>query len=1024
MTAEVRRQRKLSEAEEDYLTCGRCLCEFPLQRITTFIEHKKQECDGPVTEVLNSNKEFGLQCVSCPKAFMTAMGMLKHVQISHNLRLFLEKGAFAKGIQSTSYPNSLPPLLTSTLVQQVPQEKRTSPNRITETTVSSSCDQDKESRCHPVDNTPGPDKTNMLSLSGVNTTNQRVTSAWNNSPNNSVFHSPKTQTNQSLKTSGNKNSHSDLTQSPNTAMNQLRKQAQLQSQSTGMNQSQKSSPPQMQSPGMNQSLKSSPPRMKSPGINQSQKSSPPQMQPPGMNQSQKSFPPQMQSPGMNQSQKSSPPRMQSPGMNQSQKSSPPQMKSPGMNQSQKSSPPQMQRSCMNQSQTSAASETKLPGMNQLKKLTPPQMQPSCTKQAPKSAQQSHSSISVISQNTDSRQSMTKQPILFPVTSPSSATLPKINIPVKLLNSDGSTPSDTSVLVGQDVGVGKVVPIVLLSGKMVDMATKGCTPAQCTQVPNITSKAAVSTHNTSVSSFTSQSKVPSQSTHIGPQISNFGTHVPNPNIPVSISSKQKPRLQSTGLVFTKSTEMMELSSDTPQENQSINGRDVLKADVDTSGGSLTVPMTESLNDDVILIDPSNHKDPSLQLSTPDSVQQGHGDDSAQSQKHDMDTASPDNRTVIDSCSVTDKSLKREVVQKSDDEACCGRQYCGVTVIPGTHENTRKCCSSVLPKKRKRHMETKHMSYSWSRYNRRRLYGGLDKGRSAGTIYIDVEDVRDDPPRSQTRTYSQGDLQVSREGKSDTCMTSRGSVILQPGATFSIPLPYSTVSSGRSPRTSIIPISGAERRPPSEFPLPTDSPSQSLSQDQKSPPDIPGEIDQSGNFSEMSNSDTGSENNLDPNCSYYQGRKRRYPTSRPFKCDQCDNAFNQRIHLKKHMSKHTGEKPFKCTYCEYATAQNSTLKIHLKRHHGSQLLECPTCAKSFTHYDMYQVHQKEHQGDSFTDSSHGVIGEDGQDGGPGDINVQTGLEIGSPKHEVTDLSDTEAINIVSREQVELQDQNYDH
>ena len=35
-----------------------------------------------------------------------------------------------------------------------------------------------------------------------------------------------------------------------------------------------------------------------------------------------------------------------------------------------------------------------------------------------------------------------------------------------------------------------------------------------------------------------------------------------------------------------------------------------------------------------------------------------------------------------------------------------------------------------------------------------------------------------------------------------------------------------------------------------------------------------------------------------------RRRRYPTSKPFKCDKCSQAFNQRIHLKKHQSKHTG------------------------------------------------------------------------------------------------------------------------
>lgn len=37
-----------------------------------------------------------------------------------------------------------------------------------------------------------------------------------------------------------------------------------------------------------------------------------------------------------------------------------------------------------------------------------------------------------------------------------------------------------------------------------------------------------------------------------------------------------------------------------------------------------------------------------------------------------------------------------------------------------------------------------------------------------------------------------------------------------------------------------------------------------------------------------------------------RKRRYPTSKPFKCDKCNQGFNQRIHLKKHQqSKHSGK-----------------------------------------------------------------------------------------------------------------------
>jgi hypothetical protein len=58
----------------------------------------------------------------------------------------------------------------------------------------------------------------------------------------------------------------------------------------------------------------------------------------------------------------------------------------------------------------------------------------------------------------------------------------------------------------------------------------------------------------------------------------------------------------------------------------------------------------------------------------------------------------------------------------------------------------------------------------------------------------------------------------------------------------------------------------------------------------------------------NSDGNQSNNLEIdltcNSDGNQSRRRRYPTSRPFKCDKCDSAFNQRIHLKKHMSKHTG------------------------------------------------------------------------------------------------------------------------
>jgi hypothetical protein len=48
----------------DYLTCGQCLREFPLQCITLFIQHKKLDCDDD-TDI--QNQDPGMCCpVSAP----------------------------------------------------------------------------------------------------------------------------------------------------------------------------------------------------------------------------------------------------------------------------------------------------------------------------------------------------------------------------------------------------------------------------------------------------------------------------------------------------------------------------------------------------------------------------------------------------------------------------------------------------------------------------------------------------------------------------------------------------------------------------------------------------------------------------------------------------------------------------------------------------------------------------------------------------------------------------------------------
>ena len=104
-------------------------------------------------------------------------------------------------------------------------------------------------------------------------------------------------------------------------------------------------------------------------------------------------------------------------------------------------------------------------------------------------------------------------------------------------------------------------------------------------------------------------------------------------------------------------------------------------------------------------------------------------------------------------------------------CCDDQDCGVTVVPITHESPRKCCNAVVPKRRKRHMETKHVAAGRARRDRA-AYG------PPRNIYIDlvptIEDVA--PPRGGGAEPSPGGAAASLER----------SVIIEPGKTFSIPL----------------------------------------------------------------------------------------------------------------------------------------------------------------------------------------------------------------------------------------------
>ena len=59
-------------------------------------------------------------------------------------------------------------------------------------------------------------------------------------------------------------------------------------------------------------------------------------------------------------------------------------------------------------------------------------------------------------------------------------------------------------------------------------------------------------------------------------------------------------------------------------------------------------------------------------------------------------------------------------------------------------------------------------------------------------------------------------------------------------------------------------------------------------------------------------------------------------RPYVCDICRKAFNQKNTLQIHLRKHSGARPHLCPYCDQGYAQKGNLKTHIKRAHHLEMV----------------------------------------------------------------------------------------
>ena len=79
----------------------------------------------------------------------------------------------------------------------------------------------------------------------------------------------------------------------------------------------------------------------------------------------------------------------------------------------------------------------------------------------------------------------------------------------------------------------------------------------------------------------------------------------------------------------------------------------------------------------------------------------------------------------------------------------------------------------------------------------------------------------------------------------------------------------------------------------------------------------------------------------------------------KCELCEYKTKSKVHMRRHVRRHTGERPFHCKECEDSFSCSSGLTQHTKRKHTSEMdFVCNVCGKSFKAASDLRQHELRH------------------------------------------------------------------